>query len=225
MLLEELFMDFQIEWIIRIALATFFGAIIGYERHSRSKEAGIRTHMIVALGSAVFMILSKYGFSDMTSYDSARIAAQVVSGIGFLGAGIIFVRHDTIQGLTTAAGIWTTAAMAMCFGAGLYIIGICSGLMIIVIQTIFAHHNFVNAPRTTIQLLVKTTKDASIKDVTDAFKKVGYNCVDVRMAKDPEDSGKWVLYMEVTTLKDVEPALLLKEMREVPYITHIEIAE
>lgn len=218
-------LNMQLEFIVRILLATFFGAIIGYERHSRSKEAGIRTHMIVALGSAVIMVLSKYGFNDVAHYDGARIAAQVVSGIGFLGAGIIFVRHDTIQGLTTAAGIWATSAMAMCFGAGLYIIGGCAGLMIIIVQIIFANHLFVNAPRTTIQMLVKTTKDASISDITEAFKKAGYNCTDVRMAKDPEDSNKWVLYMEVTTLKDVEPAKLLHRMREVPYITHIEIAE
>ena len=215
----------QLELILRIVLATFFGSIIGYERHSRSKEAGIRTHMIVALGSAVIMVLSKYGFKDVTHFDAARLAAQVVSGIGFLVVCIIFVRHDTVQGLTTAAGIWTTAAMAMCFGAGLYIIGLCSVLLILVIQTIFANHHFVNAPRTTIQLLVKTTKDASIKNITEEFKKVGYVCTDVRMAKDPEDANKWVLYMEVTTLKDVEPAKLLYEMREVPCITHIEIAE
>ncbi len=218
-------LNLEYELLIRLLLATFFGAIIGYERHSRSKEAGIRTHMIVALGSATIMILSKYGFQDAKDFDAARLAAQVVSGIGFLGAGIIFVRHDTIQGLTTAAGIWATSAMAMCFGAGLYIVGLVSALLIILIQTFFVNQHFVNTPRTTIKLMVKIQKDASIGDINNAFKKAGYTCTEIRMAKDPEDFHKWVLLMEVTTLKDVSPAQLLHKMREVPAITAIEIAE
>ena len=92
-----MFFGLHIEWLIRITLEGFFRLIIGYERHSRSKEAGVRTHTIVALASAMLMILSKYGFGDAQHFDAARIAAQIVSGIGFLGAGIIFVRHDTIK--------------------------------------------------------------------------------------------------------------------------------
>ena len=95
-----------LNWIFRIVLATLCGCAIGYERTSRNKSAGIRTHAIIALGSSMFMIISKYAFFDVSTADGARVAAQIVSGIGFLGAGVIFVKDDLIQGLTTAAGMW-----------------------------------------------------------------------------------------------------------------------
>ena len=106
-----------LSWVVRILIASLCGFIIGFERKSRSKEAGIRTHAIVCMASALMIIVSKYAFSDMATAtgakdaDPARIAAQVVSGIGFLGAGIIFVRRDILHGLTTAAGIWATAGI------------------------------------------------------------------------------------------------------------------
>ena len=105
----------QLELLVRLIVAGICGSLIGYERKNRLKEAGIRTHMIVALGSALVMIVSKYGFADVLllhNYilDPSRVAAQIVSGIGFLGAGIIFVRKQAISGLTTAAGICRRAA-------------------------------------------------------------------------------------------------------------------
>lgn len=104
-----------INWMFRIELATLCGCVIGYERTSRNKSAGIRTHAIIALGSSMFMIISKYAFFDVSTADGARVAAQIVSGIGFLGAGVIFVKDDLIQGLTTAAGMWTTSGIAACY--------------------------------------------------------------------------------------------------------------
>lgn len=102
-----------------------FGAVVGLERKSRFKEAGLRTHFIVALGSALVMIVSKYGFADMANdvgamLDPSRIAAQVVSGIGFLGAGAIIVQRQSVRGLTTAAGLWATAGIGLGIGAGMY---------------------------------------------------------------------------------------------------------
>ena len=89
------------EFFLRILTAAVCGIVIGYERENRNKEAGIRTHAIVALGAALIMIVSKYGFSDIQNYDASRVAAQIVSGIGFLGAGIIFIRNRAVSGLTT----------------------------------------------------------------------------------------------------------------------------
>ena len=114
----------DIECIIRIVIASISGALIGTERKARLKDAGIRTHLVVALGSAMFMIVSKYGFEDMIAravelgdeaikFDPTRIASTIVTGIGFLGAGTIFVRRNSIHGLTTAAGLWSTAAVGM----------------------------------------------------------------------------------------------------------------
>ncbi len=99
-------------------------AVIGLEREVRQKSAGLRTHTLVGVGSALFMLVSKYGFGDVLRsgrivVDPSRVAAQIVTGIGFLGAGIIFVRRDSVRGLTTAAGVWVTAAVGAAAGAGL----------------------------------------------------------------------------------------------------------
>ena len=112
----------NLEFFIRIVLAAILGALVGLERSKRQKEAGVRTHCIIACTSALFMILSKYAFVDLVGVDGlrgadpARIAAQVVSGISFLGAGVIFKNGNSIRGLTTAAGMWGTAAVGMAIG-------------------------------------------------------------------------------------------------------------
>lgn len=120
--------------ILRIFLAGICGFVIGYERKTRSKEAGVRTHTIVAMGSALMMVVSKYAFADIADFDGARVAAQIVSGIGFLGAGIIIYRRDVLHGVTTAAGVWATAGIGMALGAGMYIIGICSTVLLVGFQ-------------------------------------------------------------------------------------------
>jgi putative Mg2+ transporter-C (MgtC) family protein len=105
--------------ILRLLLAAVFGALIGIEREYRSKVAGLRTHLLVTIGSALLMLLSKYGFGG--EGDPARIAAQIVSGIGFIGAGaIIMDRRHAVHGLTTAAGIWVSSGIGMTVGAGMY---------------------------------------------------------------------------------------------------------
>ena len=133
-----------IVWILRMIIAAICGLAIGIERTARSKEAGIRTHTIVCLAAAIMMIVSKYAFGDLIGdaygtkdmADPARIAAQVVSGIGFLGAGIIFYKRDLLHGLTTAAGIWATAGIGLAIGAGLVIIGVISTVMLVAIQLV-----------------------------------------------------------------------------------------
>ncbi len=132
-----------LNWIIRIFIAAACGFVIGMERKSRSKEAGIRTHTIVCMAAAIMMVVSKYGFSDqlpnhdgVRGGDSARIAAQVVSGIGFLGAGIIFYKRDFLHGLTTAAGIWATSGIGLAIGAGMLVIGVFSTLVLVLLQVV-----------------------------------------------------------------------------------------
>ena len=115
------------------------GGLIGLEREYRAKEAGFRTHFLVALGSAVFMIVSAYGFSDVAlsdttgRWDVSRVAAQVVSGIGFIGAGTIIFRkaENIVSGLTTAAGLWVTAAIGLACGGGMYVLSIATTLMVL----------------------------------------------------------------------------------------------
>ena len=129
----------NLEFLFRILLATVLGAAIGLERTKRQKEAGVRTHCIIACASAVFMILSKYAFIDTAALagsrgaDAARIAAQVVSGISFLGAGVIFKNGSSIRGLTTAA-------VGMAIGAGMYWLGLMEAVVLVVIQLVL--HRF-----------------------------------------------------------------------------------
>jgi putative Mg2+ transporter-C (MgtC) family protein len=110
-----------------LGVALLLSAVIGLEREVHGKDAGLRTHCLVGLGSALFMLISKYGFTDVLErqlivLDPSRMAAQIISGVGFLGAGVIFVRRDAVRGLTTAAGIWVTAAVGAAAGAGLLVL-------------------------------------------------------------------------------------------------------
>lgn len=142
----------NLEFFLRVIVACLCGAFIGAERSKRFKEAGIRTHIIVCCGAALLMIVSKYGFVDLTSTagvnfngvrgaDSARIAAQVVSSISFLGAGVIFKQGSTIRGLTTAAGLWATAGIGLAVGAGMYPLGIFTTGLVALVQVLT--HKFV----------------------------------------------------------------------------------
>ncbi|MBO4989427.1 MAG: MgtC/SapB family protein [Clostridia bacterium] len=125
----------ELESLIGVLVAVVLGFAIGFERKLRFKEAGIRTHTIVCVGSALIMVVSKYAFTGMDA-DVSRVAAQIVSGIGFLGAGIIMLRGQKMHGLTTAAGIWATAGVGMAAGAGLYIVATGAALILIAVQCI-----------------------------------------------------------------------------------------
>jgi len=117
--------------------ATVMGAAIGIEREYHAKEAGLRTHLLVALGSCLFMLLSAYGFDavlghDHVSYDPSRIASQVVTGIGFIGAGTIILQKQVVRGLTTAAGLWVTAAIGLACGNGMYLIAAITTVIVLI---------------------------------------------------------------------------------------------
>ncbi len=131
----------ELKYLVSILVALVLGFAIGYERKLRFKEAGIHTHTIVCVGSALMMVVSKYGFGDSIEADASRVAAQIVSGIGFLGAGIIIYRKHEIHGLTTAAGVWATAGVGMAAGAELYIVAAGATAIIIAAQCLF-HANW-----------------------------------------------------------------------------------
>ena len=147
----ELFKVQYLYFIVRIIIAGLCGCLIGYERKVRSKGAGIRTHCVVACAAALMMIISKYAFYDVAMQgmmlgadvrlDPSRVASTIVSGVGFLGAGTIFVNKNKISGLTTAAGIWATSGVGMAIGSGMYVVGI-AATVIIVVSQIFLHMDF-----------------------------------------------------------------------------------
>ena len=130
-----------IDFVCRIFVALICGALVGLERERRLKNAGLRTHIIVALASCLMMIVSKYGFMDivtLTQYkiqaDGSRIAQGVIQAIGFLGAGVIYVRRESVVGLTTAAGLWATVGIGVAIGAGMYGLGIFTTFLILLTQ-------------------------------------------------------------------------------------------
>ncbi len=124
-------------FVLRLFVAAMLGGVIGLEREYRAKEAGFRTHFLVALGSGLFMILSQFGFNDVlghyeqVSLDPSRIASQVVTGIGFIGAGTIIFQKHVVRGLTTAAGLWVTSAIGMTAGAGMYVLSIATTVLVL----------------------------------------------------------------------------------------------
>lgn len=126
------------EFIFRLFFAAFLGGIIGLERNYRAKGAGFRTHFLVALGSALFMIISQYGFGGELEkmgnlrWDASRIASQVVTGIGFIGAGTIIFQKHVVRGLTTAAGLWVTSAIGLTCGSGMYIVATAATILVFV---------------------------------------------------------------------------------------------
>ncbi len=123
-------MSESLEMVVRLVVAGLLAGVIGAEREYRAKVAGIRTHLLVALGAALMMIVSRYGFGGQG--DPSRVAAQIVSGVGFLGAGSIIVQKHAVHGLTTAAGIWVSAGIGMAVAAGLYTVAVATTVLALV---------------------------------------------------------------------------------------------
>ncbi|WP_455792027.1 MgtC/SapB family protein [Clostridium butyricum] len=184
----------QLDYLLRLFIAAVCGMAIGYERKNRMKEAGIRTHFIVAIGAALIMIISKYGFQDQIgwpnmSLDPSRIAAQVVTGVGFLGAGVIFMQKQTIVGLTTAAGVWVTAAIGLSIGSGLYFVGI-AATVITILGQILLHGKirFLSSPRTETLMLQIVDNPDSIKCLQDIFEDNEIIILNLKSKRDEKSS-------------------------------------
>lgn len=214
-----------LSWIVRILIAALCGFLIGFERKSRSKEAGIRTHAIVCMASALMIIVSKYAFSDMgldaesKGADPARIAAQVVSGIGFLGAGIIFVRRDILHGLTTAAGIWATAGIGMAIGAGMIVVGVTSAIILVFLQILL--HRPLKIFRQNTHVILRVSAYISGPEDIEKLKQIFDVKKFLQFRTSRNESGT-VTDVEITTLKQFTPADLYDILSANPFIKSIE---
>lgn len=167
-------MGIEIDLTIRLAVAMLLGGVIGFEREWRAKDAGFRTHFLVALGSALFCIVSQYGFGfDLK--DSSRVAAQVVSGIGFLGAGTIIFQKNVVRGLTTAAGLWVTAAIGLACGTGMWVAAIATTLMMLIGLEVLS----ALIPRMSTSVVVLSFSATSQESVKKAVKEIRRNSVDI----------------------------------------------
>ena len=167
---------FTMELLSRILIAALCGIAIGYERMNHFKAAGVKTHMIVGLSAALMMIVSKYGFSDSPSFDAARVAAQVVSGVWFLGAGIIFKKNQNVQGLTTAAGVWGTSGVGLALGSGLYYVGIIGTIIFILLRLLVQSiEKFQNGLQETYSITLNENKGMNeVLALCDSLKVIAY---------------------------------------------------
>ncbi|OJW83531.1 MAG: hypothetical protein BGO69_08660 [Bacteroidetes bacterium 46-16] len=168
------------EILLRLLLAALLGAIVGWERERKEGTAGLRTHMLVCIGSALIMLVSMFGFKDILGQpnvvlDPSRVAAQVISGIGFLGAGtIFFLRPHIVKGLTTAAGLWTVAAVGLAAGGGLYLAATITTLLVFVILALIkpVEGKIKNMSAKNMAIMYETGK-VSITDIEAIFKEAG----------------------------------------------------
>ena len=142
-------METQIDYFLRLIEAVIYGGLVGYERQLRLKSAGIRTHILIALGAALMMIISKYAFFDVLTYaqidlDPSRVASQVVSSIGFIGVGAILTYRHGIEGLTTSASIWCVTAIGLAVGAGMHLLALFATILILLVQILLHHQHFLD---------------------------------------------------------------------------------
>ena len=218
----------QLEYLIRIVISCLCGGIIGIERTLRQKDAGFRTHVIVALGASLMMVVSKYGFADSlaTGYDPApeRIAANIITGISFLGAGMIFVRGANIKGLTTAAGIWSTAAVAMAIGAGMYVTGIVSSLIIVLIQILF--HTFLIGfdkvlanDRSTEMVIRADNSPALLSEIKEILISAGFTVGNTKIELNGDGTLTLSLTLKSQKLADLENAVELIQKKGVKLVS------
>jgi len=201
-------MSFTLQLVIRLIVAGLFGALIGYERELRAKGAGVRTHVLVALGAALFMIISQYGFAGAERFDAARVAAGVVTGIGFLGGGII-MKKTHVSGLTTAAGLWVTGAIGMGAGCGLYLMaGVCTALVLICLEALNAYSIKFGQKEITA-IFSSDNEMALIKAVESLGKQVeNFNLFC--------ENGKYKVSLDMRVSKKEKNLDVLKKLKEIP---------
>lgn len=212
------------EFILRIFCAAMLGGLIGLEREYRAKEAGFRTHFLVGLGAAVFMILSKYGYDDvvreeLVRLDPSRIAAQVVSGIGFIGAGCIIFQRHVVRGLTTAAGLWVTSAIGLACGSGFYVLPAAATLMVILcLEGVnFFHHRF---GAKTISLTISAPTRSGVRDVLETLGKEHVEVMSYEMKKHHTgDADSYTATMQLRVKRDHYQTRITSFMTEFDGIT------
>lgn len=219
-------MDLYLDFTLRLFVAGMMGVAIGVEREYRSKEAGYRTHFLVALGSALMMIVSQYGFdevleTDLVRLDPSRIAAQVVSGIGFIGAGTIILLHKQIvRGLTTAAGIWATSGIGLAIGSGMYVVGIVATLLVLIGLEVLSLF-FKSMGLRNMILEFSTENHDILKKVTTAFNAKNFSISSYEMEEKTNVFGKttYVVSMVIKTKELNEEGVLLFLLQKFPDIT------
>ena len=212
------------DFILRLFVEGILGAVVGLDREYRAKEAGYRTHFLVSLGSALIMVVSQYGFQDVilensVSLDPSRVAAQVVSGIGFIGAGTIIIQKQFVRGLTTAAGIWATAGIGLAVGAGMYGLGIAATLLTLagleLLSVIFKSIGM----RSSLVVFSTSDKEA-INRIARVIYEKGFLLVSYDMKRlGHQEKDEYVVSIVLKARKNTEESPLLLLMEQFPEVT------
>jgi putative Mg2+ transporter-C (MgtC) family protein len=209
------------DMILRIAAGAAFGGVIGYERDVHRRPVGLRTHLIVAMAAATFMVISSqfvywqhYGKDDLVEVDASRIAASVVSGIGFLAGGAILRTGLTIQGLTTAAGLWLVTAIGMCAGAGMYVEGAIVTIMGIVALTVLRRFEDKDIQRRRVSVVLGAGT-SSVGEIVEAIRAIGAVAAEVEYERHLEDEKKKISVTIDVQLPEAVPVAKLVDAIEV----------
>ncbi|KAA0760475.1 MgtC/SapB family protein [Bacillus sp. SH5-2] len=223
-------MSVNFDFIIRIGVAGLLGAMIGIEREIRSKEAGLKTHFLVAVGSALIMVVSKYAFSDIMNeehmaLDPSRIAAQVVSGVGFLGAGTIIIQKQAVKGLTTAAGLWATAGIGLAIGAGMYVVGIGATILVLIgleiVSRIFKVQ-FLFPQNITVQMCIN--KHEAVQQILAILQVRGFPILSYEVeVLQQETEIVFKVGMQLKNISSEEKNKFIQHMQTLPEVTFIKL--
>lgn len=212
----------------RLILATGLGGMIGLERETLNRPAGLRTHILVCLGSTLAMLVSMYGLLDMRdgvlspNYDGGRIAAQVISGIGFLGAGTILREGNTVRGLTTAASLWTVAGIGLAVGSGMYAGAIFTTVLVMLAlkYLVRVERRWLGVQRDVIVMRI-VDKPGMIAAVSSVLAKHKVDIRGVEIDTDPENEGYASLELSVVMTPKTNPLVVVDELGEVDGVVHV----
>ncbi|MGP4016119.1 MgtC/SapB family protein [Saccharopolyspora sp. 5N708] len=220
--------------LVELGTALLLSSLIGLEREIRAKSAGLRTHALVGVGAALFMLVSKYGFGDLlvfdrVSFDPSRVAAQIVSGIGFIGGGLIFVRRDAVRGLTTAATVWLVAAVGMACG---------SGLVVLATATTAVHFLVAMGYPRLLHLMRKSLREPQVLRIgyLDGFGVLrgvltlctsrGWTVMDLQVEReDTDDRAQRTAVVALRLRGKVPAAALVEEISALPGVLHAAVGE
>ena len=213
------------ELILRLATALVLGGLIGLERERQERAAGLRTVTMVSLGSCLFTLIGAYGFGGPTRVDPTRIAAQVVTGIGFLGAGTIFLRNDLVRGLTTAATIWATAAIGMAAAAGAYFLALFTTLLVLFVLTVLKpmEKRFFKRPDGASVALVLPRREDSLALVQKALGSFGGLCQSIHFEEMGEDRDRLEFDVEIPRGSAIND--LLKVLRSIEGASEVTVIQ
>lgn len=215
----------QLWTFVRLIEAAFLGGLIGFERERNNQPAGLRTHIILCLGSALIMVVSHRVASGGAVYDPGRIAAQVVSGIGFLGAGAILRMGASVRGLTTAASIWTTSGIGLAVGAGMHAEAIsATAILLLSLAALKRVGRRITGRLRFRRLMIEVRQEDEeiLQEIEDILSKERCNVRSMEVKKHPE-TGTFHVQVEMSVPRDFDPAHLLEALTRNPYVIEADV--